>query len=77
MTDCRVSTHAGLFLAGLAVGSVVALLFAPRSGRETRKLISRKAEDSRDYLLERGKDLRRQAENTLERGKDLAAKFVH
>jgi gas vesicle protein len=61
----------------LAVGSVVALLLTPRSGRETRKLISRKAEDSRDYLLARGKDLRRRAEHTLDRGKDLAAKFVH
>jgi gas vesicle protein len=77
MTDCRGVTHAGLFLAGLAVGSAVALLLAPKSGRETRRMISRKAEDSREYLLSRGKELRRRAEGTLERGKDLASKFVH
>lgn len=32
------------FLAGLGIGAVVALLFAPRSGQETRDLLAQKAE---------------------------------
>ena len=40
----------GFFVTGAAVGAAVALLFAPKSGRETRDLIARTANDSRDYL---------------------------
>ena len=38
------------FLAGAGIGAVIGLLFAPKSGRETRELIARTANDSRDYL---------------------------
>ena len=38
------------FLAGAGIGAVVALLLAPKSGRETRELITRKATDSRDFV---------------------------
>ena len=38
------------FLAGAGIGAVLALLFAPKSGKETRELIARTAADSRDYL---------------------------
>ena len=38
------------FLAGAGIGAVVALLLAPKSGRETRELLTRTANDSRDFL---------------------------
>lgn len=38
------------FLAGAGVGAVLALLFAPKSGRETREILARTAADSRDFL---------------------------
>lgn len=38
------------FLAGAGIGAVLALLFAPKSGRETRELIARTATDGREYL---------------------------
>ena len=38
------------FLAGAGIGAVFALLFAPKSGRETRELIAKTATDSADYL---------------------------
>src|SRR6187200_1646443 len=38
------------FLAGAGIGAVFALLFAPKSGRETRELLARTAADSRDFL---------------------------
>ena len=38
------------FLAGAGVGALLALLFAPKSGRETRDIIARTATDSRDFL---------------------------
>ena len=38
------------FLAGAGIGAVLALLFAPKSGRETRDLLSKTATDSKDFL---------------------------
>ena len=38
------------FVAGAGIGAALALLFAPKSGRETRELIARTANDSRDFL---------------------------
>ena len=41
------------FIAGAGIGAVLGLLFAPKSGRETRDLIARTANDGRDYLTNR------------------------
>jgi gas vesicle protein len=38
------------FLAGAGIGAVLALLFAPKSGRETRELIARTASDGREFI---------------------------
>ena len=68
------ATNLGFFLAGLGLGAVVALLLAPRSGKETRDYIAGKAEEGRDYVKARTEDLRRQAEGAVEKGKDLVTK---
>ena len=38
------------FLAGAGIGAVLALLFAPKSGKETREIIAKTATDGREYL---------------------------
>jgi gas vesicle protein len=38
------------FVAGAGIGAALALLLAPKSGRETREIIARTANDSRDFL---------------------------
>jgi gas vesicle protein len=38
------------FLAGAGIGAVLALLFAPKSGKETRDFLSKTATDSKDYV---------------------------
>src|SRR5215831_8972040 len=38
------------FLAGAGIGAVLALLLAPKSGRETRELLARTATDGRDFI---------------------------
>jgi gas vesicle protein len=68
------ATNLGFFLAGLGIGAVLALLFAPRSGKETREYIVEKAEEGRDYVKAKSEDLRRQAEGAVEKGKDLVTK---
>ncbi len=74
MSDNNGASKFAFFLAGLGVGAILALLFAPKSGKETRELIGQKAEEGRDYVTARGKELRKDAEDLVEKGKDLVAK---
>ena len=62
------------FLVGLGIGTVIGLLFAPRTGRETRELINEKVDEGREYLKRRSRELREQAEDLVERGKETVAK---
>jgi gas vesicle protein len=62
------------FAAGAAIGSTLAILFAPKTGTETRHLISEKArvgadavaDTSRDMFFERGKAIVEKATSALE-----------
>jgi gas vesicle protein len=49
---------------GLGVGALSALMFAPRSGKQTRRILRRKYEDARGVL----DDYADQAGDVLERG---------
>lgn len=60
------------FLAGAAVGAAVALLFAPKTGRELRKIIGEKTSEGRDYVVETGRDIYGKGRDLYERGRDLA-----
>lgn len=73
MSDDNGGSKLGFFLAGLGIGAILALLFAPKSGEETRKYISGKAEEGRDYLNTKSKEIREQAEEWVEKGKDRLA----
>jgi gas vesicle protein len=59
------------FLAGLGVGAVVGVLYAPKSGRETREELVQKAEEGRAYVRDRARQAREQAEQWVDRGRDL------
>lgn len=61
---------ASAFLMGLGVGAGIVILFAPRSGDETRQIISGKVEEGRRYVKERMEDLRGRARETMDRGKE-------
>lgn len=76
MGNYRAAPYIGFFLLGAGVGAAVALLLAPTSGAEARKYVSRRAEDGKDFLVEKGKDLRKQAESAFEKGKGLASRFA-
>jgi gas vesicle protein len=64
----------GAFLAGLGIGAVIALLFAPRSGQETRDMIAQKAEEGRNFVKTKTDEVRKQAEDAVEKGKDMVSK---
>ncbi len=73
MSDDKSASRLGFFLAGLGIGAILAILFAPRSGEETRRYITEKAEEGKDYLTSKSKELREQAEEWAGKGKDRLA----
>ena len=58
------------FLAGLGVGAVVGILYAPRSGSETREALRSKAEEGREFVRERARQAREQASEWADRGRE-------
>ena len=74
--NSKAVNYLGFFIAGAGIGAGFALLFAPKTGKGTRRLLARRAEDGMDYVSETGKDLLRHAEDAVERGKDWAGKFA-
>ena len=72
MADENGSDNLIWFLAGAAVGAAVALLFAPKTGRELRKIISDKTSEGRDYMVETGRDLYGKGRDLYERGREVA-----
>jgi gas vesicle protein len=59
------------FLAGLGVGAVVGILYAPRSGNETREALRAKAEEGREFVRERARQAREQAAEWADRGREV------
>ncbi|HYL74923.1 MAG TPA: YtxH domain-containing protein [Bryobacteraceae bacterium] len=57
------------FFLGLGLGVAVGLLFAPKSGSETRELLRSKADEGKDYLKRRTTELREQAEDVIDKGR--------
>jgi gas vesicle protein len=58
------------FLAGIGIGALIGILFAPQSGEQTRELIAGRAEEGRDYLNRRSREVREQAATYVDRGKE-------
>jgi gas vesicle protein len=59
------------FLAGLGVGALVGVLYAPRAGSETRQAIRDKAEEGREFMRNRSREMREQASEWVDRGRDI------
>lgn len=59
------------FLAGLGLGAVVGVLYAPRSGSETREVLRARAEEGRDYMRSRAREAREHAADWADRSRDV------
>jgi len=60
------------FLAGAAIGATVALLFAPQSGEETRRLIAEKASEGKDKLSEASREVAGKGRELYDKGRRIA-----
>jgi gas vesicle protein len=71
MSDRDSNNNLIWFLAGLGFGALVGVLYAPRSGRETREAIRSTALEGRDYIKNRGREAKDTVSEWVERGKDV------
>jgi gas vesicle protein len=60
----------GWFVAGLGLGALLGVLYAPKAGRETREDLMRSALEGKEYLATQSEVLRQQAAELVERGKE-------
>jgi gas vesicle protein len=67
MEDSKVS----YFLFGLGMGVAIGVLFAPKSGQETREMLKSKASEGRDYLRRKGEEVRDSATEMIGRGREV------
>jgi gas vesicle protein len=62
------------FMVGLGIGALVGILFAPKSGEETRDFLAQKADEGREYAQRKARELRERAEDLVERSKQAASR---
>jgi len=61
------------FLVGFGIGSLIGVLFAPKSGEETREYIAKKTREGNELARKKARELRDRVEETIERGKEMIA----
>ena len=70
----NVGSKVSYFLVGLGIGAAVGILFAPKSGEETREFLAAKADEGREYAQRKARELRERAEDLVERSKTAATR---
>ena len=62
------------FLLGLGMGVAAGLLFAPKSGPETREFLRGKADEGKEYVKRRTSEVGDQVQDAVERGKSTVTR---
>jgi gas vesicle protein len=57
------------FLIGLGIGSLIGVLFAPKSGEESREFIAKKTREGNELARKKGRELQFRVEEAVARGK--------
>ena len=70
----NVGSKVSFFLVGVGIGALLGVLFAPKSGEETREYLGKRADEGREFAQKKARELRERADELIERGKDVAAR---
>lgn len=76
MADESKSYGLAWFVAGLGVGAVIGILYAPKSGRETRQDIANGAREGTEYLRNRTKQAAEEVGALVDKGKAQVSEYV-
>ena len=69
MTE-KIDSNVGYFMAGLAIGSLVGIFFAPKSGQGTREYLSQKVKEGSKHARKKARELSERADDLVERGRN-------
>ena len=76
MADEGKSYGMAWFLAGLGIGALVGILYAPKSGKETREDIAAGAREGTEYLKARSREAADNVSAMVDKGKERVGAFV-
>jgi gas vesicle protein len=71
MTQEEGTSRLAWFLTGVVIGATVAVLYAPKSGKDTRQFISEKTQQGKDAVTETSKDMVEASKEMFDRGRKL------
>ena len=66
----------GWFLAGLGLGALVGVLYAPKAGKETREELLSSAREGTEFLKQKSRDAVDQVGDMVDRGKTQVNEYV-
>lgn len=76
MAEDRNNSGIGWFVAGIGLGALLGIIYAPMSGRETRENLARGAREGSEYLRARAREAAEQVGTVVERSKGQVADMV-
>ena len=66
----------GWFLAGLGIGTLIGVLYAPKAGKETREELLSSAREGTEFLKQKSRDAVDQVGDMVDRGKTQVNEYV-
>jgi gas vesicle protein len=60
------------FVAGAAIGATITLLYAPQAGKDTRRLLTKKAKRGSEAIADVGRDALDKGRDLFEKGRRVA-----
>lgn len=70
-TECQVTNRLAWFLVGVVVGAGAAVLYAPKSGKDTREYIAKRTKEGRETVEATSRDMMDRGHDLFERGREL------
>jgi gas vesicle protein len=71
MSESATGEKALYFILGAFIGAATALLLAPQSGEETRRLIAAKAREGADFVANQSRTVTEKATSYVDRSKEV------
>jgi gas vesicle protein len=75
-TQSSQSSGFSWFLAGLGIGALIGVLYAPKAGKETREELANSAREGTEYLRQRSREAADQINQIVDRGKAQVSEYV-
>lgn len=76
MSEEKQSSGFSWFLAGLGLGALIGVLYAPKAGRETREDLLTSAREGKEYLKQKSRDAADTVGDLVDRGKTQVNEYV-